>query len=40
MLGLLRILDESGEDCLYPAALFVPIAVPKAAVRVFVNKSA
>ncbi len=39
-LGLLRIVDESGEDYLYPAALFVPIEVPRAAVRAFVSKSA
>ncbi len=26
---MLRIIDESGEDYLYPAAFFVPITVPK-----------
>ena len=26
--GLIRIVDESGEDYLYPAARFVPIRVP------------
>lgn len=26
--GLLRIVDESGEDYLYPKALFRPIALP------------
>ncbi len=33
--GMLRIVDESGEDYLYPAKLFVPIAVPRAAVKAF-----
>jgi hypothetical protein len=28
---LLRIIDESGEDYLYPADYFVPIDLPKAA---------
>ena len=28
--GLLRILDESGEDDLYPARLFVPLDAPRA----------
>jgi hypothetical protein len=32
--GMLRIVDESGEDYLYPADLFVPIEVPEAAVKV------
>ncbi len=27
---LLRIIDESGEDYLYPQAFFLPILVPKA----------
>jgi hypothetical protein len=27
--GLLRIIDESGEDYLYPKALFRPIALPQ-----------
>lgn len=31
--GLLRIVDESGEDYLYPAADFVPVALPQAAQR-------
>lgn len=26
--GMLRVVDESGEDYLYPARLFVPIAAP------------
>ena len=28
--GLLRVVDESGEDYLYPAAFFAPIALPPA----------
>ena len=28
-----RIIDESGEDYLYPAALFVPIKIPEAVER-------
>ena len=31
----LRIIDESGEDYLYPADYFVPIEVPQAAEKVF-----
>ncbi|MBV8751339.1 MAG: hypothetical protein JO328_00580 [Hyphomicrobiales bacterium] len=27
--GLLRVVDESGEDYLYPKALFRPIALPQ-----------
>ena len=30
-----RIVDESGEDYLYPETYFVAIELPKAAVRVF-----
>jgi hypothetical protein len=33
--GMLRIVDESGEDYLFPATFFVPIEVPETAVRVF-----
>jgi hypothetical protein len=33
--GLLRVVDESGEDYLYPSELFVPIEVPAAAERAF-----
>jgi hypothetical protein len=29
--GLIRVVDESGEDYLYPEDLFVPIEVPTAA---------
>lgn len=31
--GLLRIVDESGEDYLYPATMFEPIPVPERAAR-------
>jgi hypothetical protein len=27
--GLLRIIDESGDDCLYPKMFFRPIALPQ-----------
>lgn len=33
--GMLRIVDESGEDYLFPANLFVPIDVPEPAAKVF-----
>lgn len=31
----IRVIDESGEDYLYPVAYFVPIAFPKALEAVF-----
>jgi len=37
---LVRVIDESGEDYLYPARFFVPIEVPREAVRAFSKKSA
>jgi hypothetical protein len=36
--NLIRIIDESEEDYLYPAYFFVPIAVPANAEQVFMNK--
>lgn len=33
--GLIRVIDESGEDYLYAREFFVPIAVPEAAERLF-----
>lgn len=33
--SLLRVVDESGEDYLFPAGLFVPIEVPEEAVPAF-----
>jgi hypothetical protein len=32
-LGMVRVIDESGEDYLYPSALFVPIDLPPAVVQ-------
>ncbi len=34
-----RILDESGEDYLYPENYFVPIELPRAAANVFIQAS-
>jgi hypothetical protein len=31
--GLLRVVDESGEDYLYPCKLFEPIALPRPVAR-------
>jgi hypothetical protein len=33
--GMVRVIDESGEDYLFPAKLFVPIAVPREAAKAF-----
>ncbi len=38
--GLMRIIDESGEDYLYPEKFFVPIDVPQEVARVFSKKPA
>jgi hypothetical protein len=37
--GLVRIIDESGEDYLYPEEFFVPIEIPEAAETVFLKAS-
>ena len=37
--GLVRVVDESGEDYLFPADMFVPIEVPTAASRAFSHAS-
>ena len=37
--GLVRIIDESGEDYLYPQDYFVPIEIPQAAETVFLKAS-
>ncbi len=37
--GHLRIVDESGEDYLYPADYFVPVELPEAAVKVLAAPS-
>ena len=33
--GQIRVVDESGEDYLYPIEFFVPVALPEAAKNVF-----
>lgn len=33
--GMLRVVDETGEDYLFPAVLFVPIEIPEAAAHAF-----
>jgi len=38
--GLVRVVDESGEDYLYPMRLFVPVEVPREATKLFSPKSA
>ena len=38
--GLIRVIDESDEDCLYPVKFFVTIDVPKQALRAFTRKTA
>ena len=35
--GFVRVIDESGDDYLYPAACFVAVELPLAAVRVFAD---
>lgn len=37
---LVRVIDESGEDYLYPIDLFVPIEVPLVARKVFAVRAA
>lgn len=37
--GLLRVIDESAEDYLYPSALFVAIDVPREVVATFETPS-
>ena len=34
-----RVIDESGEDYLYPEEYFVPIELPRAAARAFAHAS-
>lgn len=38
--GLVRVVDESGEDYLYPVGFFLPIELPRAAIRVLSKKTA
>ena len=33
--GLIRVIDKSGEDYLYPEDFFVPVSVPKKAEQIF-----
>ena len=35
--ALLRIIDESGEDYLYPADIFVPVEIPEEAAPAFAS---
>lgn len=37
--GLVRVIDESGEDYLYPEDYFVTIELPQAAARAFTRAS-
>lgn len=37
--NFLRVVDESGEDYLYPADYFVPIALPQAVRRILLKAS-
>lgn len=37
--GFLRVIDESGEDYLYPRDYFVPIELPPAAQTIFAHAS-
>jgi len=37
--GQIRVIDESGEDYLYPIDLFLPIEIPKEATRAFAHGS-
>lgn len=38
-LGLTRVIDESGEDYLYPASYFVPIELPQKAERAMLGRT-
>jgi hypothetical protein len=38
--GYVRIIDESGEDYIYPADLFVPVKLPAAVARRLRNRAA
>ncbi len=37
--GFVRVIDESGEDYLYPSDRFVAVELPQAAARVFAGAS-
>lgn len=36
---LVRVIDESGEDYLYPADYFIPIELPRAVKEIFSDKA-
>jgi hypothetical protein len=38
--GLVRVVDESGEDYLYPVGFFLPLELPRAAIKVLSKKFA
>lgn len=38
--GLIRVIDESGADYMFPATFFVPVDLPRKAMAVFSKKSA
>ena len=38
--GCVRVIDESGEDYMYPSELFVPVKLPAAVVRRFKRRTA
>jgi len=38
--GYVRVIDESGEDYMYPSDLFVPLKLPAAVVRRFTERTA
>ena len=38
MKSLIRVVDESGEDYLYPMDLFAPVAVPKEAAETLTSR--
>ncbi len=35
--GYIRVIDESGEDYLYPATCFVPLDIPQSARKAFIK---
>ncbi len=37
--GQIRVIDESGEDYLYPVDIFLPIEIPEEAPRAFAQES-
>jgi hypothetical protein len=37
--GFVRVIDESGEDYLYPSDRFVPVELPREATHVFADVS-